>query len=101
MSEDRVLHLFKFTLQTCVIYFFLIQVNITNYSGENKKIHKNDLPKTLFKNTYFLNDLESACYGMISMGLLGRLNSYFVDAWTGKEDKIILAEHNCKLFQIN
>jgi hypothetical protein len=55
------------------------------------------LPSSLFKKIFFLNDLESACYGMISMGILGKLNDFFVDAWTGNKDKIILAKHNCKL----
>eukprot|EP01080_Neovahlkampfia_damariscottae_P003442 gene3442-6091_t len=57
------------------------QVTITNYEGENKKLFKSDLPKSLSNNIYLINDLEAACFGIISLSEDNLLGKYFTNAW--------------------
>jgi len=54
------------------------KVELTNFKN-TPALHKSDLPSKLFpfERTYFLNDLEGACYGVISLAEQRRLNEYF------------------------
>jgi len=62
------------------------RVEITNYTGE-KLLEKKQLPQSLFRNTFFLNDLEACCYGILSIGLEGKLGDYFINAWSKEKEK--------------
>ena len=76
------------------------QVTITNYEGENKKLFKSDLPKSLSKNIYLINDLEAACFGIISLSEDNLLNKYFTNAWEenkNDDENIKLKNFHCKL----
>lgn len=55
-------------------------VEITNYIGE-KRLKKKQLPSHMFSTCYFLNDLESCCYGILHIGLAGKMSEYFVDGF--------------------
>jgi glucokinase len=63
-------------------------VEITNYTGE-KRLLKSDLPHHLFHTSYFLNDLESCCFGILNVGLQGKLGEYFIDAFAPTKDKSV------------
>jgi hypothetical protein len=76
------------------------QVDITNYDGgvEGRIIRVEHLPRTLFplESTYFINDLESTCYGIYSLHLDGKLSSFFRPLWGAGPQDIKLNPEGCK-----
>lgn len=75
-----------------------MQIEMTNYQGskENRKVKREALISSMFPatNTFFINDLESTCYGVISLSEEGVLGTYFKALW-GKETEISLHPGNC------
>mmetsp|Transcript_4104 Transcript_4104/g.6162 ORF Transcript_4104/g.6162 Transcript_4104/m.6162 type:complete len:407 (-) Transcript_4104:56-1276(-) len=58
------------------------QLDITNFPGK-AVLCKEELPSRLFPShsTYFLNDLESASYGIVEMSQTKILSDYFTPLW--------------------
>jgi len=62
-------------------------VEITNYDPDFQELNQSDLPESLFppKNTHFLNDLESSCYGLIGLDERSKLSEYFQVFWSNNQ----------------
>ena len=64
------------------------EIDITNFKGgpEHRFLLRSELPPLLFPLpvTVFLNDLQAASYGVLSLAMSGRLGSYFSPLW-GKQ----------------
>jgi hypothetical protein len=76
-------------------------VEITNYDEGARDLHVNELTDTLFPKgrTKFINDLEAACYGIISLGVENRLNDYMASFWVSNENSTVnvkLEPKSCK-----
>jgi glucokinase len=74
-------------------------VNVTNFNGEkeDKELHLNGLPENLFPTTKtrFLNDLESACYGITFLNNENTLTEYFKILWpTQRADASLTLTHH-------
>ena len=60
-------------------------IDITNFKGgpEHRLLSRAELPQLLFplQQTVFLNDLQAASYGVLSLALTGKLSGYFTPLW--------------------
>jgi glucokinase len=65
-------------------------MDITNFKGgvEHQLLHKAELPSLLFPGsaTAFLNDLQAASYGVLSLAESGQLGRYFTPLWGSPSD---------------
>jgi hypothetical protein len=76
-------------------------VEITNYDEGARELFVNELTDLLFPRgkTKFINDLEAACYGIISLGVEKKLNDYMASLWLPNEKSnlsVDLADVSCK-----
>eukprot|EP01100_Stratorugosa_tubuloviscum_P013329 TRINITY_DN661_c1_g2_i1.p1 TRINITY_DN661_c1_g2~~TRINITY_DN661_c1_g2_i1.p1 ORF type:complete len:406 (-),score=193.26 TRINITY_DN661_c1_g2_i1:57-1220(-) len=75
------------------------RVSITNYdlleSGNGRDLSLNELPKELFPigKSFFLNDLESACYGVIALSATNKIQSYFNPLWNNESNSSLTADN--------
>jgi len=49
----------------------------------SRTLHKTDLPQNIFPSnrSFFINDLESTCYGILALNVSGKLSSLFSPLW--------------------
>jgi glucokinase len=66
-------------------------IDVTNFPGgeEHRLLRKNELPEVLFPRgrTRFLNDLQSASYGIIALSRDNQLQRYFQRLWGSGDHK--------------
>eukprot|EP01133_Synstelium_polycarpum_P005740 gene5740-6642_t len=67
-----------------------VEYTITNYEADAKQLFKKDLPTFLCPEdrTYFINDLESGCYGLVYTITLGLNVDYFKEFIPAEEKTI-------------
>jgi glucokinase len=77
-------------------------VEITNYDEGARELFVSELTDLLFPRgkTKFINDLEAACYGIISLGVEKKLNDFMASLWLPNEKSnlsVDLADVSCKI----